>query len=111
MRRLRLLAAVALCLAAASASAQRSYGYSHPDVAGRETGLRAFEKKDYIAPRSLAQTDRLTRDTMHPDCETAVRKRSDDGHSRNDAARRHQRRAASPSRRRRCRPAPGTPPG
>ena len=49
MGRLRILATLVLCLAAASTSAQHSYGFYHPDVAGREAGLRAFEKKDYAA--------------------------------------------------------------
>lgn len=43
------IAAIACCLTSGSAIAQHSFDYYHPDIAGREAGLRAYEERDYAA--------------------------------------------------------------
>lgn len=47
----RVLIALALLLLATGAAAQHDYNHYHPDVAGRESGLTAFEKRDYATAR------------------------------------------------------------
>lgn len=43
----RILVALVLALASGTAAAQHSFDDYHPDIAGREAGLRAYEKRDY----------------------------------------------------------------